>query len=282
MLLDVRPRSRQPRTRSEIDWSHPLTRALRFAYTVDPARPFGDLVSGRNGMPVGVTRLTVTPHGGGLSFDLAGALLDFGDGGIPNAGGGPFSVFFLVQVPTVLAYRDAGLSAGGGQNAYAWGIYDVNLFLVFPGLATILGTSIVTAGHLYAVGITYSPGTGVRFFSRNLSTHAIVFETVATAALPGPTFPRSSLSGPNTWGGPLMFTYTFDRLLSDQEFLALSFEPYAFVRPVRPWWQIKHVWDTVPRVALPARERVFEVSAKARIFGVPATSRMFEMEGRRS
>ena len=130
MLIDIKPRIRQPRTRSDIDWSHPITRALRFAYTVDAARPYMDLVRGRNGTPTSGVSMKPNPYG--IGPDLAGVLdgLNFGAGGIPNAGGS-VTVFARLKARSI-APGVFGTSAGSvGSRSYTWFV-NANVSFTFP------------------------------------------------------------------------------------------------------------------------------------------------------
>lgn len=291
MHIDVKPRIRQPRTRSAIDWSHPLTRALRFAYTVDPARPYGDLVSGRNGVPTSGVSCIATPYGCGLGLAGSSDRLNFGNGGIPNAGKN-ISIFVRFKMKAAFGLGLLGMSADKTGGGFGWVALPTGHFL-FSMISVVNINSGITATDNRWIDLImiYTYGVSIKFAIRDLFSNIIQFNTVPTVLVPltcslnsviGDTVGDEFLTGDVGLASPILLTYLWDRTLTDQELLALSFEPYAFVRPVRPARWIKHVWDTVPRLTLPARERVFEVPAAARLFGVPATDRAFEMEVRRS
>jgi len=270
MLIDIKPRIRQPRTRSDIDWSHPITRALRFAYTCDSARPYMDLVRGRNGAPTSGVSMKPNPYG--IGPDLAGVLdgLNFGAGGIPNAGGS-VTVFARLKARSI-APGVFGTSAGSvGSRSYTWFV-NANVSFTFRLVTIGSITSTITSvdGHWTDVGMAYTYGVGVRFFIRDLSTGIVQYQTIAGAFLPvsGTTFSSIGAYPTDPLGiaTPILLTYFWDRVLTDQEFLALSVEPYAFVAPVRPVRTLvkypwNHSWGTVPRLVLSSSDRLFQVPA---------------------
>jgi len=271
MLIDVKPRIRQPRTRSDIDWSHPITRALRFAYTVDSARPYGDLVRGRNGVPTSGVSMKTNPYG--IGMDLAGVSdnLDFGSGGIPNAGGS-VSVFARLKAKSITGEFGSSSGIGSTGGLFHWRLtasVAVAFFLNSVGSFTSTITSV--AGHWTDIGIAYTYGGPTRFFIRNLSTGIIQYQTIAGAFVPivsaGGCSIGANYGGSNGLNSPILLTYFWDRVLTDNEFLALSVEPYAFVMPVRPVertlvkYPWNHSWGTVPRLVLSSSDRLFQVPA---------------------
>lgn len=235
MLLDIKPRIQQPRTASAIDWSHPFTRALRFAYTVDEARPYRDLVRGRNGTPSSGVSVVTAPYGTGLGLGGVADNLDFGNGGIPNEGGS-ISVFARLKAKAITG--EFG-SSGGGVTAPAGALFHwrmnaitaIHFFL--NGVGSYNSTITSVNGHWTDIGIAYTYGGPTRFFIRDLATGIIQFQTIAGAFVPivaaGGCYIGANYGGSNGLNSPVSLTYFWDRALTDQEFLALSFEPYAFV-----------------------------------------------------
>lgn len=285
MLIDVKPRIHQPRTRSAIDWAHPLSRKLTFAHVQGSTHKYQDLISGRAGTPRLSPSLVetplaevVTPHGRSMAYADPNAFLDFGPNGIPNASGS-FSVFFQGKLGPFGAHHVAVNSVGPGQNGYiAYVDYVARpVFGLWGNSQYVYGTTL-TAGNYYNIGMAYTIGLQVRFMVHNLTEQTMSWGMIFAPAVPTQPDKRSSVGGHyvaslnENWHSNFTLAYTWDRALSDQELLALSFEPYAFVRPVQPLRQVKRVWDPVPRISLPAA---------ARLYGVPATDRVFEMEGRR-
>ena len=175
---------------------------------------------------------------GGTLVDFPGAddTISFGQGGLSH-GNGNVSVFFGGTVTVDATENWAGAIAGTGVDTYAWGIGDDNAWrftLRDVAHITATGTGPVQ-GRVYTVGMGYTDSTSVRFHIYDHTTEAqITPETVLSASVPGQVAAASVIGnaddGSGSWARRLSFTYIWNRVLTDAEFVQLHASPWCFLQ----------------------------------------------------
>lgn len=238
--------AQKPPLGSQIDMSHPLARGLSSVILLNENAGIAfNVVKKSIGTFEGGAGWASTRFGSGVSLPTATDAVNFGDSGIPN-GKSDFSVFFRGQALADSTFREAGSSNGTGQDSLHWGTDSGNKWdFTLATVIDIVTVAAAVANSFYDVGMSYTRLSKVDFSIFNLTTPSVVTETVSNASTPVTASTTASRlgniragGGNFGWGAPLIFTYVWNRVLSNAEMLWLHNEPYAFLLPptYRRWF----------------------------------------------
>ena len=232
--------TQKPPLGARIDAGHPLVPRYALTFPEGGGQTVREHVTGGTGTGTNTPTWTVTRDGLSAGFSTT-SLYHFGNAGLA-LGLGNASIYFRGVVGAASTYRNIARIEGAGSAQYYWGLQNNDrIRFVLLGLVEILSGITATAGHLVAVGITYTRSVSARFHVCDLDTGALSSETVDNATTPGTDggSGECNIGGYDgglglNWNSPLSCMYLWDRALLDPAYDQLDREPYAFFVPPGP------------------------------------------------